>query len=242
MNTAEGVKARNKMKKLIIIPAFNEESNIEKTVHSILKDAPEFDYVVINDCSTDHTRAICEEHGFNIVNLPINLGIGGAVQTGYKYAYEQGYDVAVQVDGDGQHDPEFLNLMAEHLMSHHLDMVIGSRFIEKKGFQSSTARRMGIVFFSKLIKILTGQIITDPTSGLRMVGRNVMGLFAVDYPRDYPEPESVVAVLRRGMKVEEIPVIMHERTGGVSSISLKKSVYYMIKVTLAIMIERIRKY
>ena len=242
MNPAEGVKTRNKMKKLIIIPAFNEESNIEKTVHSILKDAPEFDYVVINDCSTDHTRAICEEQGFNIVNLPINLGIGGAVQTGYKYAYEQGYDVAVQVDGDGQHDPEFLNLMAEHLMSHHLDMVIGSRFIEKKGFQSSTARRMGIVFFSKLIKILTGQIITDPTSGLRMVGRNVMGLFAVDYPRDYPEPESVVAVLRRGMKVEEIPVIMHERTGGVSSISLKKSVYYMIKVTLAILIERIRKY
>lgn len=242
MNTAEGVKARNKMKKLIIIPAFNEESNIEKTVHSILKDAPEFDYVVINDCSTDHTRAICEEHGFNIVNLPINLGIGGAVQTGYKYAYEQGYDVAVQVDGDGQHDPEFLNLMAEHLMSHHLDMVIGSRFIEKKGFQSSAARRIGIVFFSKLIKFLTGQLITDPTSGLRMVGRNVMGLFAVDYPRDYPEPESVVAVLRRGMKVEEIPVIMHERTGGVSSISLKKSVYYMIKVTLAIMIERIRKY
>lgn len=230
------------MKKLIIIPAFNEESNIEKTVHSILKDAPEFDYVVINDCSTDHTRAICEKQGFNIVNLPINLGIGGAVQTGYKYAYEQGYDVAVQVDGDGQHDPEFLNLMAEHLMGHQLDMVIGSRFIEKQGFQSSAARRMGIVFFSKLIKILTGQVITDPTSGLRMVGRNVMGLFAIDYPRDYPEPESVVAVLRRGMKVEEIPVIMHERTGGVSSISLKKSVYYMIKVTLAILIERIRKY
>lgn len=242
MNTAEGVKTRNKMKKLIIIPAFNEESNIEKTVHSILKDAPEFDYVVINDCSTDHTRAICEEQEFNIVNLPINLGIGGAVQTGYKYAYEQGYDVAVQVDGDGQHDPEFLNLMAEHLMSHQLDMVIGSRFIEKKGFQSSAARRMGIIFFSKLIKILTGQLITDPTSGLRMVGRNVMGLFAIDYPRDYPEPESVVAVLRRGMKVEEIPVIMHERKGGVSSISLKKSVYYMIKVTLAILIERIRKY
>lgn len=242
MSTVEGVKTRNKMKKLIIIPAFNEESNIEKTVCSILKGAPEFDYVVINDCSTDHTRAICEERGFNIVNLPINLGIGGAVQTGYKYAYEQGYDVAVQVDGDGQHDPEFLNLMAAHLMSHQLDMVIGSRFIEKKGFQSSAVRRMGIIFFSKLIKILTGQLITDPTSGLRMVGRNAMGLFAVDYPRDYPEPESVVAVLRRGMKVEEIPVIMHERKGGVSSISLKKSIYYMIKVTLAILIERIRKY
>mgnify|MGYP003268623266 FL=1 len=150
--------------------------------------------------------------------------------------------MAVQVDGDGQHDPEFLNLMAEYLVENKLDMVIGSRFIEKKGFQSSKTRRIGIVFFSKLIKILTGQLITDPTSGLRMIGRNAMALFAIDYPRDYPEPESVVAVLRRNMKVAEIPVIMHERQGGVSSISLKKSVYYMIKVTLAMIIERIRKY
>ena len=140
-----------KIKKLIIIPAFNEEANIEKTVRAILRDAPDFDYVVINDCSTDQTRKICEEHGFNIVNLPINLGIGGAVQTGYKYAYEYGYDVAVQVDGDGQHDPEFLNKMAENLMDRHLDMVIGSRFIEKRGFQSSKMRRVGIIFFSKLI-------------------------------------------------------------------------------------------
>lgn len=230
------------MKKIIIIPAFNEESNIEKTVQAILRDAPEFDYVIINDCSTDRTRQICESNSYNIVNLPINLGIGGAVQTGYKYAYEHGYDVAVQVDGDGQHDPEFLNLMAEHLMENKLDMVIGSRFIEKKGFQSSMTRRIGIVFFSKLIKLLTGHLITDPTSGLRMIGRNAMGLFSVDYPRDYPEPESVVAALRRNMKVEEIPVIMHERQGGVSSISLKKSIYYMVKVTLAIIIERIRKY
>lgn len=230
------------MRKIIIIPAFNEESNIEKTVQSILKDAPDFDYVVINDCSVDNTRRICEEKCYNIVNLPINLGIGGAVQTGYKYAYENGYDVAVQVDGDGQHDPEFLNLMAEYLMEHHLDMVIGSRFIEKKGFQSSRTRRIGILFFSKLIKALTGKKITDPTSGLRMIGRNAMGIFAMDYPRDYPEPESVVTVLRRGMKVEEIPVIMHERTGGISSISLKRSIYYMVKVTLAILIERIRKY
>lgn len=231
-----------KIKKLIIIPAFNEADNIEKTVQAILRNAPDFDYVIINDCSGDKTREICEKNGFNIVNLPINLGIGGAVQTGYRYAYEMGYDVAVQVDGDGQHDPEFLNQMAEYLMSHQLDMVIGSRFIEKKGFQSSRIRRVGIVFFSILIKILTGKLITDPTSGLRMIGRNAMGLFAMDYPRDYPEPESVVSVLRRGMKVEEIPVIMHERVGGVSSISLKKSVYYMVKVTLAILIERFRKY
>ena len=172
------------MKKLIIIPAFNEEENIEKTVTSIEKDAKEFDYVIINDCSTDRTKQICEQKGYNIVNLPINLGIGGAVQTGYKYAYVNGYDVAVQVDGDGQHDPEFLNEMAEYIEKNKVDMVIGSRFIEKKGFQSSAARRMGIKFFSTLIKVLTGAVITDPTSGLRMVGRNVIEIFAKDYPRD----------------------------------------------------------
>lgn len=231
-----------KVKKLIIIPAFNEEENIEKTVTSIEKDAKGFDYVIINDCSTDRTKQICEQKGYNIVNLPINLGIGGAVQTGYKYAYVNGYDVAVQVDGDGQHDPEFLNEMAEYIEKNKVDMVIGSRFIEKKGFQSSAARRMGIKFFSTLIKVLTGAVITDPTSGLRMVGRNVIEIFAKDYPRDYPEPESVVAVLRKKLVVKEIPVIMHEREGGVSSISPKKSIYYMIKVTLAILIERIRKY
>ena len=228
------------MKKIIIIPAYNEQENIERTVNAIQKSAQGFDYVIINDCSTDSTRKICEEKGFNIVNLPINLGIGGAVQTGYKYAYENGYDVAVQVDGDGQHDPEFLNTMADYLIDHQVDMVIGSRFIEKKGFQSSITRRMGIQFFSKLIKVLTGKKITDPTSGLRMIGRNVMEIFSEDYPRDYPEPESIVAVLRKNMKIEEIPVVMLERQGGVSSISPKKSIYYMIKVTLAILIERIR--
>lgn len=228
------------MKKLIIIPAYNEEENIEKTVESILKNAPGFDYVIINDCSTDRTKQISEERGYNVVNLPINLGIGGAVQTGYKYAVRNGYDMAVQVDGDGQHDPSFLETMANYLSDNELDMVIGSRFIEKQGFQSSGLRRVGIRFFTRLIKILTGAVITDPTSGLRMIGKNVLAIFAKDYPKDYPEPESVVAILRRGMKVKEIPVIMHEREGGVSSISMKKSVYYMIKVTMAIVIERIR--
>lgn len=229
------------MKKIIIIPAYNEEENIERTVEAIKKSAYGFDYVIVNDCSTDNTRKICEKNSFNVVNLPINLGIGGAVQTGYKYAYENGYDVAVQVDGDGQHDPEFLNTMADYLVKHNVDMVIGSRFIEKKGFQSSITRRMGIKFFSGLIKLLTGKKITDPTSGLRMIGRNVMKIFSQDYPRDYPEPESIVAVLRKNMKIEEIPVVMLERQGGVSSISPKKSIYYMVKVTLAILIERIRK-
>ena len=227
------------MKRLIIIPAYNEEENIEKTVESILRDSSGFDYVVINDCSTDHTRQICEKRGYNIVDLPINLGIGGAVQTGYMYALRNGYDMAVQVDGDGQHDPKFLEEMAEYLEKNNLDMVIGSRFIEKQGFQSSGLRRVGIRFFTFLIKVLTGKTITDPTSGLRMVGRNVLQIYAKDYPKDYPEPESVVTIIRKNMKVEEIPVVMREREGGVSSISMKKSVYYMIKVTLAIIIARI---
>ncbi|MGF0031903.1 glycosyltransferase family 2 protein [Bariatricus sp. SGI.154] len=229
------------MKKLIIIPAYNESENIEKTVDAIKKDAPDFDYVIINDCSTDSTRSICERNHYNIVNLPINLGIGGAVQTGYRYGYEEGYDVAVQVDGDGQHDPRFLNVMVNYMMEHKTDMVIGSRFINKEGFQSSGARRIGIKYFTVLIQLMTGTRITDPTSGLRMVNRDIMKIFAYDYPKDYPEPESVVSILRKKKKVREIPVIMRAREGGVSSISPKKSIYYMIKVTLAILIERIRK-
>lgn len=229
-----------KEKKLIIIPAYNESVCIEKTVRDIQERAPEFDYVIINDCSTDNTREICERNGFHVINLPVNLGIGGAVQTGYLYGYRNGYDLAVQVDGDGQHDPAFLQQMAECMKREKLDMVIGSRFIEKKGFQSSGMRRIGIHFFSWLIHILTGCRITDPTSGLRMVNRKVMFEFARNYPKDYPEPESVVAVLEKKGKVKEIPVIMRERAGGVSSISMKKSIYYMIKVSLAIIFERIR--
>ena len=229
------------MKKLIIIPAYNESENIEKTVFAIKEKASDFDYIIINDCSTDNTRKICEKNGFNIINLPINLGIGGAVQTGYRYGYEEGYDLAVQVDGDGQHDPQFLTGMAEYLVAKEIDMVIGSRFIEKQGFQSSGTRRLGIKYFTLLIMLLTGVKITDPTSGLRMVNRDIMKIFAYDYPKDYPEPESVVAILRQNKRVEEMPVIMKAREGGVSSISPRKSIYYMIKVTLAILIERIRK-
>lgn len=230
-----------KQKRLVIIPAYNEEASIINTVKSIQEKAEGFDYIVINDCSTDNTGQICEENKFNVIHLPQNLGIGGAVQTGYLYGYRNGYDVAVQVDGDGQHDPAFLTRMAEYMEDNQADMVIGSRFIEKKGFQSSGMRRLGIRYFTGLIKLLTGEKVTDPTSGLRMVNRDVMKFFSENYPNDYPEPESVVAILKRRKKVEEIPVIMRERTGGVSSISPKKSIYYMIKVTMAILIECIRK-
>lgn len=229
------------MKKLVIIPAYNEQESIKKTVEDIVEKAPQFDYIVINDCSTDKTKDICEKENFNVIHLPVNLGIGGAVQTGYLYAARREYDIAVQVDGDGQHDPQFLNKMADHMALEHADMVIGSRFIDKEGFQSSGTRRVGIKYFTMLIKLLTGRKITDPTSGLRMVNREIIEFFAEEYPKDYPEPESVVAILRRKKKVLEVPVIMRERSGGVSSISMKKSVYYMIKVSLAILIERIRK-
>lgn len=229
------------MKKLIIIPAFNESDSIEYTIQNIRQDSPDFDYLIINDCSTDRTEAICRENGFSYLSLPVNLGIGGAVQTGYRYAVENGYDIVVQVDGDGQHDVRFLNRMVETLKRENADMVIGSRFIEKEGFQSSAMRRVGINYFMYLIKALTKTRVTDPTSGFRMVNRRTAEIFAVNYPRDYPEPESTVYLLRRGKKVLEVPVVMRERQGGVSSIRLKRSIYYMIKVSLAILIESFRK-
>lgn len=229
------------MKKLVIIPAFNEEGNLEKTVKDIKDNAPDFDYVIINDCSTDKTLEMCRRHGFSYLNLPVNLGIGGAVQTGYRYAYYHGYDIAVQFDGDGQHSAAHLENMVTTLIDTESDMVIGSRFIEKEGFQSSGLRRIGIKYFTGLIKLLTGKKITDPTSGMRMVNKKLLEKFTDEYPKDYPEPESVVTILSEKYKVTEIPVVMNEREEGVSSISLKNSVYYMIKVSFAILIARMKK-
>ena len=229
------------MKKLVIIPAYNEAGNIEKTVRDVREHAPDFDYVIINDCSTDNTLEICRNKGFHVVNLPVNLGIGGGVQTGYLYALRNGYNIAVQFDGDGQHDASYLDAMARKLSEENLDMVIGSRYITREGFQSSGLRRVGIRYFTGLIKLFTGKKITDPTSGMRMVNRRVIAMFAGDYPKDYPEPESVTTILKRGMKVEEVPVLMRERESGVSSISMKKSVYYMVKVSLAILMAVVRK-
>lgn len=229
------------MKKLVIIPAYNEEGGIVKTVTDVVENAKGFDYVVINDCSKDNTLKICREHNFNVVNLPVNMGIGGGVQTGYMYAYRNGYDIAVQFDGDGQHNASYLTEMSEKLVKEQLDMVIGSRYIEKEGFQSSGMRRLGIRYFTGLIKLLTGKKITDPTSGMRMINRKIMKQFSEEYPKDYPEPESVVTILKEGAKVEEIPVKMNAREEGVSSISPSKSIYYMVKVSIAVLIAAIRK-
>ena len=220
-------------KALVIIPAYNEEGNIVKTVEDIKKNAPSFDYVIINDCSKDDTMRLCEKSGYNVVNMPLNSGIGAAVQCGYLYAKRYGYEYAVQVDGDGQHDAAFLEEMLSIIKTEKINVLIGSRFIEKEGFQSSRARRMGINWFSRLIKIFTGETVTDPTSGMRMVGRDVINFFAEEYPKDYPEPETAITVLKLGYTLKEIPVRMKAREEGTSSISFKRAIYYMFKVTIA---------
>lgn len=226
-------------KPLLIIPAFNEEANIEKVICNLKENYPQYDYVVINDGSSDLTGEICERNGYNVVNLPINLGIGGAVQTGYRYAKKYGYFIAVQIDGDGQHDVSYVEKVIQPLLDGEADVVIGSRFLEYEGFQSSASRRLGIGILSGLIRICTGVRVKDVTSGFRAVNRQFIEIYAADYPSDYPEPEAIItAVMYRG-RIKEVPVIMKEREKGESSINFKKSVYYMIKVTLAILIRRI---
>ncbi len=223
------------MKTLIIIPAYNEAKNLLPLLKLIRNTCPQHDAVVINDCSTDNTLAICKQHGVHVIDLPVNLGIGGAVQSGYRYAQYRHYDAAVQVDGDGQHNPEFINMLLSELED-GANICIGSRFISGEGFQSSGIRRAAINFFSRLIRFLTGLRITDPTSGFRACDRLAISLFASDYPKDYPEPESIVNAARNKLHIREIPVIMNERKEGKSSITFIKSLYYMIKVSLAVVI------
>lgn len=225
-------------KVLIIIPAYNEEKNLPKLTEKLEKMYPQYDYVVVNDGSVDHTKELCRKEGISVINLPVNLGIGGAVQTGYKYGSENGYDIAVQIDGDGQHDIAYLDKLLEPLRNNSADVVIGSRFIRKEGFQSSRLRRTGIVFLSRLIRLLTGVRVYDVTSGFRAVNRRFVEIYARDYPSDYPEPEAIVSAIMEGGRVLEVPVVMKERESGTSSINLVRSVYYMIKVTLAVLLRR----
>lgn len=227
------------MRKLIIIPAYNESECIKNTVDNIVNKAPDFDYVVINDCSKDNTKEILENNRMNYVSGPINLGIGGAVQIGYKYALNNGYDIAIQMDGDGQHDVEYVRRLTDLIESGEADIVIGSRFIEKQGFQSSGMRRFGIKFLSGLIRLVCGTKVHDVTSGFRAVNRKYIELYAKEYPTDYPEPEAIVKASLTGAVIKEAPVIMKERETGISSITPFKSMYYMVKVSLAIILCRI---
>lgn len=226
-------------KVLVIIPAYNEQDNILETLTALEKSCSNVDYVVINDASTDKTENLLKEHNANYISLPINLGIGGGVQTGYQYALENDYDIAIQMDGDGQHLPEYINEMICAINEVKADIVIGSRFINREGFQSSASRRIGIRMSSLIANMLCGCKVKDVTSGYRAVNRKYIKFFSEEYAQDYPEPEALVQSTLLGAKIVEIPVIMKERTYGKSSITFFKSVYYMIKVSLALMLQKI---
>lgn len=226
------------MRTLIIIPAYNEMESILNTIADIRANAGAVDYVVINDCSTDETERLLRENGASYVSLPCNLGIGGGVQAGYRFAREHGYDVAIQFDGDGQHEAKYIPDLIRSLENGPADIAIGSRFIRKEGFQSSGLRRAGIGFLSSLIRALCGVRVLDVTSGMRAVNRRFIELYSVSYAQDYPEPEAILTAALRGARIVEVPVEMRERQGGKSSINPLRSVYYMIKVSLALILTR----
>ncbi|SDB18930.1 glycosyltransferase family 2 protein [Butyrivibrio sp. INlla16] len=224
---------------LIIIPAYNEAENIENIVDEITTGYPQYDYVVVNDGSSDATSRILKKRGYNHINCPINLGIGGAIQTGYRYAREKDYEIAVQIDGDGQHDPAYIKDIITPIREGEADYVIGSRFVNKEGFQSSATRRIGIKFLSGLITVLCLRRVKDVTSGFRAVNKFFIDVFSENYPIDYPEPEAILDAVMRRKRILELPVIMRERETGKSSINFRRSIYYMIKVTLDIIVCRI---
>jgi glycosyltransferase involved in cell wall biosynthesis len=229
--------------KLAIVPAHNEAEAIVGTVTAIAQWAPDFDVLVIDDGSTDATAERARAAGAEVLRLPFNLGIGGAMQSGYIHASEHGYEVAVQVDGDGQHDPRHIpELLACLEADPGLNMVTGSRFLDPggDGYRSSATRRVGIRIFASLLSRITGQRVTDPTSGFRMTDRRGLELFANDYPRDYPEVEAIVLMHTHRLRSRELPVVMAPRLTGVSTISSSQSVYYMVKVLLAVFVALFR--
>ncbi len=226
---------------LAIIPAFNEEGSVGKVVEDVKTYLPQADALVVNDGSSDLTSKKAKEAGAIVLDLPFNLGIGGAMQAGYKYAFEKNYDIAIQVDGDGQHDPHEIPKLLEALEEKDVDVVIGSRFIGDSEFKSSRMRRVGISIFSKVISLIVGRKITDPTSGFRAANRKAIQLFAMDYPQDYPEPEVLVLLHQSRLKMKEVSVGMSKRFSGESSITKIRSVYYMVKVLLAILVDCFKK-
>lgn len=230
---------------ILIIPAFNEEKNIKTVVDNLIRNYPDLDYVVVNDGSTDSTERILRDGGYNHITLPVNLGLAGCFQTGMKYAWEKGYSCAVQFDGDGQHRADCIRELIAPIVRGEADMTVGSRFLpdageQDRGFQSSAARRMGIRWISGLIRLTTGRTIHDVTSGFRACGKELTAYFAQNYAQDYPEPEAIVSALYQGMRVQEVPVRMNQRQGGVSSIRALDSLHYMLKVSLAIMLAGLR--
>ena len=222
---------------LVILPCYNEEQSIGGIVRELKKvNIPGCEIVPlpVNDGSTDNTITEIKKHSATYLHLPENLGIGGAVQSGLKYAFENGFDIAVQMDGDGQHPPLEMTKIVSPILNNETDLCIGSRFIDREGFQSSFLRRAGIKFLSGLIKLKCGQRVLDCTSGYRAFNKNAIAEFVKYYPKKYPEPESALYLIKKGLRVKEVPVIMDARSGGTSSISGWRGIYYMIRVSLAI--------
>jgi glycosyltransferase involved in cell wall biosynthesis len=232
-------------KVLIIIPCYNEQASLPSVTNELqqttLPGGYQMDVLVINDCSKDNTSAVARKSQAIVIDLPVNLGIGGAVQTGILYARDNNFDLAIQLDGDGQHPPkELAKLISFHLET-GANVVIGSRFLEKEGFQSSFARRLGIKYFHLLNRMMTGLSIYDSTSGFRLFDRKAINIAATNYPDEYPEPESLVVFSKAGLKIAEVAVVMSHRLGGQSSIRHFGSLYYCIKVSLAMLFSFIRK-
>ena len=228
------------LKILIIIPALNEEASIARVVESVRQQIPHADVLVMNDGSSDATGSRAEAAGAMVLHMPYNVGIGASVQAGFQFADMRGYDVVVRNDGDGQHDAAEINRMLAALAAGEADLVIGSRYIEDRGYVASPMRRLGSIILSNLISTIVGQRVTDPTSGFIVCNRHAIKLCAELYPHDYPEPESIVLLHRAGIRLLEMPVTMQPRMGGQSSITTLRSAYYMFKVILAILVDLLR--
>ena len=224
------------MRVAVIVPAYNEARNLPRLAEALRAHAPGCDVCVVDDGSTDDTARVAADLGWTVLRLPVNLGIGGAVQAGYLWALEHGHDVAVQIDGDGQHDPAYLEALLAPVKTGDADVVIGSRFLSEGGFRSTAVRRAGIRYLSWFLRLRCGARITDTTSGFRAAGRSAIELFARYYPSDYPEPEAIALAKRAGLRLAEVPVRMSERAHGRSSITAVRTLYYLVKVSLALVL------
>ena len=229
------------MRILVIIPALNEEKTVRSIIHGIRTFLPRAEILVVNDGSTDSTGSVAREEGVFVLDHPFNMGIGATMQTGFLFARDNGYDIAVQVDGDGQHNPESLPALVKPIEEGTADLVIGSRYLSRTGFKSTFFRQVGIRFFSGLLWVFTRRRVTDPTSGFRAMDQKVLRLFSEEYPSDYPEVEALVSAHKNGLRFEEIPTIMRDRQGGISSIGILSAMYYMTKVTLAVTVGVFRR-
>lgn len=228
------------MRRLAIVPALNEEGAVGSVIDEIRGFDPAFEIVVVDDGSSDRTSEIARSRGVHVVTLPFNLGIGAAMQTGFRFAQANGFDLAVQIDGDGQHDPAELPALLEPILAAEADYVVGSRFAGAEAFRSSFTRRLGIRLFAFTVSVIAHQRLTDTTSGFRAINRRGIALFAADYPHDYPEVEATVMIVKHRLRLKEVPVRMRERKTGRSSITKFSSVYYVFKVLLALFVDLFR--